>query len=164
MLSVLFAYSFGFVEFFISTWAFGDFKRKFQLPAFLIFWPFAFFGLLIRVIARLYLKAGYKLDPEDKKKELVKTGIYSMERHPGYVGYFMYSVSIQMIVQNYITAIIMTLVLWKNFMNRVIREEEALYKIFGKEYLEYAKVVKTNIPFMNDIAKVSLGISHSDKE
>lgn len=81
---------------------------------------------------------------------LVKDGIYRYVRHPGYCGWFWWSVASQMMLANPISTLGFAYFSWKFFVNRIAHEESLLEseQFFGKEYTEYKKQVPTYIPFI----------------
>lgn len=87
---------------------------------------------------------------------LVKNGVYAYERHPGYLGYFMFSVSSQLLIKNPISAVIFTLVLWRFFLERILEEELTLLKFFKGEYLDYKREVGTYIPLIEKMVNLKL--------
>jgi len=64
----------------------------------------------------------------DKKDNhvLVTSGIYSILRHPSYVGFFYWAVGTQMLLCNPISTILYGLAAWTFFRHRVAYEEQTL--------------------------------------
>ena len=80
---------------------------------------------------------------------LVTSGVFSLCRHPSYVGYFWYSIGTQVILCNPLCLIAYAIVSWKFFQERVYYEEYALLNFFGKDYLRYKRSVPSGLPFIS---------------
>uniref|UniRef100_A0A8D8Q6S9 Protein-S-isoprenylcysteine O-methyltransferase n=1 Tax=Cacopsylla melanoneura TaxID=428564 RepID=A0A8D8Q6S9_9HEMI len=110
-----------------------------------------FTGEFIRKLAIFTASTNFNHIVQMNRKEghrLVTDGIYSVFRHPSYVGWFMFSVGTQMILVNPICILGYTLASWDFFNARIYTEEEALIRFFGPEYITYQKRVKIWIPFI----------------
>jgi len=94
---------------------------------------------------------------------LVTTGVYSFVRHPGYFGFFWWSVGTQIFLANPLAAVIFMAILWRFFSRRIQYdlllhfglltycrgEEISLVEWFGDEYVDYRKRVGAWIPFIS---------------
>lgn len=80
--------------------------------------------------------------------ELVTTGIYSIWRHPSYVGWFYWSIGTQIILCNPFCFIAYLIASWTFFNERVHEEERTLLHFFGDEYVDYQSEVPTGLPFI----------------
>eukprot|EP00937_MAST-01D_sp_MAST-1D-sp2_P002971 g2971.t1 len=87
----------------------------------------------------------YEHVPQHK---LVTHGVYSWCRHPGYLGFFVWSISTQILLSNPVSAVVFAGVTWRFFEDRIAVEEELLVQFFGKQYEEYREHVPTRIPFI----------------
>jgi len=81
--------------------------------------------------------------------ELVTRGIYSLCRHPSYVGWFYWSIATQVMVMNPVCTILYALFSWKFFSYRIQEEERTLLYFFGQEYASYQRNVPTGLPFIS---------------
>jgi len=81
---------------------------------------------------------------------LVTCGVYSWCRHPGYVGWFVWSVSTQLVLGNLVCLVAYAAVAWKFFASRIPTEERLLVQFFGHEYVEYAHRVPCGLPGISD--------------
>ncbi|RUS88860.1 hypothetical protein EGW08_003405 [Elysia chlorotica] len=79
---------------------------------------------------------------------LVSWGVYSLFRHPSYVGWYCWSVGTQVMLCNPICLVTYTVVSWKFFNERIYDEEICLLNFFGEDYLDYQRKVPTGIPFV----------------
>ena len=79
---------------------------------------------------------------------LVTTGVYSLFRHPSYVGWFYWSIGTQLLVCNPICSVAYAIVSWMFFNERILEEEKLLICFFGEQYMKYKEKVGTGIPFL----------------
>lgn len=84
----------------------------------------------------------------EEHHRLVTHGIYGFVRHPGYCGFFIWSVGTQIMLLNPICIIAFAVVVWKFFAGRIPYEEFYLSQFFGDEYNEYAQRVPSGVPFV----------------
>ncbi|XP_061991419.1 protein-S-isoprenylcysteine O-methyltransferase A-like [Rosa rugosa] len=80
--------------------------------------------------------------------QLVTNGIYRVVRHPGYCGFFIWSVGTQIMLCNPISTIAFALVVWRFFQQRIPYEEFYLRQFFGSQYEEYGRRVPSGVPFV----------------
>ncbi|RWS24039.1 protein-S-isoprenylcysteine O-methyltransferase-like protein [Leptotrombidium deliense] len=142
----------------IISWVEFLFESHF-FPRLKLFWWFSVFGLflcvsgeVIRKAAMITAGANFNHVIQSYREEghvLVTHGIYSICRHPSYVGWFLWSVGTQIILVNPICIIGYTVASWMFFKNRIKAEEISLLNFFGEDYVLYQKCVKTGIPFVN---------------
>lgn len=85
----------------------------------------------------------------DEHHHLITHGIYKFIRHPGYCGFFIWSVATQVMLCNPLSIIGFAVVVWKFFSTRIPYEEYFLRQFFGIEYVEYAQQVVSGVPFVN---------------
>jgi len=83
---------------------------------------------------------------KEASHRLVKEGVYRLCRHPGYVGWFIWSCSTQVMLGNPLCFAAYFFVTWKFFQGRIPGEEAALVNFFGDEYLDYARRVPCGVP------------------
>lgn len=146
--------SFAYLEFLITTYFFPNYKNgysKFFLWSFL---PIASIGCFLRLSAFITARSNFHhliRYRKEKTHKLITTGVYGLERHPGYLGYFFFSIFSQLTIKNFLSAILFTFVLWRFFLNRIVEEEHTLLRIFGEDYLEYKENVSTHIPFIGSL-------------
>ncbi|KAL6072782.1 Protein-S-isoprenylcysteine O-methyltransferase [Balamuthia mandrillaris] len=122
------------------------------------FWPVVYVGVLvalfgqaIRLLALITAAHNFTHEiAEEKKKEhvLVTTGIYGVVRHPGYFGWFWWSVATQVVLFNPICIAGFAYASWTFFEDRIKYEEEVLIEFFGNDYKEYRSKVPTYIPLI----------------
>jgi protein-S-isoprenylcysteine O-methyltransferase len=151
--------SVSYIEFFLELLIFPSFKNSFNTFFLIAFLPLSLAGVFTRIGAFNSARSNfhhlirYKRDPDHV---LVKSGVYAYERHPGYLGYFVFSVSSQLMIKNPISSVIFTLVLWRFFLNRILDEEITLLKFFNGEYLDYKRDVGTHIPMIGKMVDLKL--------
>lgn len=108
-------------------------------------------GELVRKTGILTARRGFTHDVKMYLRddhELVTHGIYRCIRHPGYCGFFIWSVGTQVMLCNPLCTIGYALVTWRFFEKRIRYEEFFLRQFFGHQYVEYAKKVPSGIPFI----------------
>ncbi len=105
-------------------------------------------GLGIAIIARRTLGRNWSNIVDVKvDHELITNGIYSLVRHPIYLGFGLMGLGSALTFQSlgvWVYFIVLSLV----FFFRIKREEDLMTKTFPKEYLEYKKRTKALIPFL----------------
>lgn len=80
------------------------------------------------------------------RHELVTHGVYKYLRHPGYFGWFYWSLGTQLLLGNPICLVCYFMVARSFFVGRIPVEEEQLYMLFGDEYLAYKARTIIGIP------------------
>lgn len=113
-------------------------------------------GLLLVVIGECirkcaWLTAGFAFTHRIKTVKrpghiLVKNGVYSFSRHPGYLGWLIWVVGTQLLIANPVSAVLFALVAWQFFRQRIPYEEFYLAKMFGDDFICYRSKVPTRIP------------------
>eukprot|EP00933_Yihiella_yeosuensis_P080979 TRINITY_DN9450_c2_g1_i1.p1 TRINITY_DN9450_c2_g1~~TRINITY_DN9450_c2_g1_i1.p1 ORF type:complete len:295 (+),score=37.90 TRINITY_DN9450_c2_g1_i1:46-885(+) len=88
---------------------------------------------------------------KERSHVLVTEGVYRICRHPGYLGWFVWSVSTQIVLGNTICLIAYGFVSWNFFAGRIPHEEDTLVNFFGDQYLVYARQVPCGIPCISDL-------------
>ncbi|XP_058810649.1 protein-S-isoprenylcysteine O-methyltransferase [Phymastichus coffea] len=109
-------------------------------------------GELFRKIAIYTAEKNFNHMIQDKKIDghvLITHGIYSICRHPSYVGWFYWSIGTQIILQNPICLMIYTFISWIFFYDRISIEETSLLNFFGYSYIQYQNQVRTGLPFIS---------------
>jgi protein-S-isoprenylcysteine O-methyltransferase len=90
--------------------------------------------------------------------------ISSYFRHPSYAGFFYWSLGTQLVLQNLLSFVVFSFILWRFFYFRIrgesindqssalltliTVEEDALIRFFGDEYKTYRQRVPTRIPLI----------------
>ncbi len=80
--------------------------------------------------------------------KLVTSGVYSIFRHPSYVGWFVWSVGTQVLLCNPVCLVGYTVASWVFFKERIEDEEEGLILFFREDYIDYKRRVAAGIPFI----------------
>ena len=82
--------------------------------------------------------------------QLITHGLYSVVRHPGYTGWFILSISQQILLCNPLCLVAYTYMNYQFFHSRIIYEELKLFEFFGVEYEKYwYNVPYSGVPFVN---------------
>lgn len=109
-------------------------------------------GELIRKAAILTATTNFTHDIKEHRRdnhELVTSGVYSFVRHPGYLGFFLWSVATQVLLINPVCILAYAWVTWRFFQARIAYEEWFLRRFFGAQYERYAERVPSGIPFVH---------------
>lgn len=80
--------------------------------------------------------------------QLITGGIYRFLRHPSYFGYFWWFVGSQVLLENWLLAIVGCYRLHKFFSARIEYEEGFLMSFFGDDYRDYRARTPVGIPFI----------------
>ncbi len=108
-------------------------------------------GELVRKAAIISAKSSFTLSIKAQRQpehHLIKSGIYRHCRHPGYLGWMIWSVGTQVLLQNPICFLIFAYWSWMFFKERIPYEEELLLEMFGSEYRDYAEKTRIWLPFI----------------
>jgi len=108
-------------------------------------------GQILRSSAMIYASTNFSHSVQLKKANshrLVTQGVYSYFRHPSYAGFFYWSLGTQVVLQNPVSFVVFSVILWRFFYFRIRVEEQALIRFFGDEYKSYRQRVSTRIPFV----------------
>ena len=109
-------------------------------------------GQYFRVSAEFTAKSNFTHQISFQKKtshELVTHGVYAFSRHPSYFGWFLWSVSTQVMIWNPIWAVGFCIASHTFFKSRIQMEEKLLTNFFGTKYILYKQKVPTRIPFID---------------
>lgn len=79
---------------------------------------------------------------------LVTSGIYSICRHPGYSGWFLWALSTQIVLANPLSFVVFFAVIWRFFRIRIQVEDNTLNAFFGGRYRQYRRETWSGIPFI----------------
>jgi len=91
--------------------------------------------------------------------ELNTTGIYSLVRHPLYIGNFLMWLGPVLFVRSPVFLIIFILVYWLYYERIIFAEEQFLRKKFGDAYDIYSEKVRAVLPRIKGFVKPSLSFS-----
>eukprot|EP01104_Vermistella_antarctica_P010029 TRINITY_DN2643_c0_g1_i4.p1 TRINITY_DN2643_c0_g1~~TRINITY_DN2643_c0_g1_i4.p1 ORF type:complete len:144 (-),score=28.04 TRINITY_DN2643_c0_g1_i4:4-435(-) len=138
-----------FVEYFVELLLFPSLK-SFSLPLYVGIIITAV-GQIGRIVALHTARANFTHQIAEVKQEkhvLVTSGIYQLSRHPGYAGWFWWSVGTQVVMFNPLCIAAYAYTSWMFFKARIAYEEELLIKFFGDDYEKFKKSTRTLIPFI----------------
>ncbi|OMJ28080.1 Protein-S-isoprenylcysteine O-methyltransferase [Smittium culicis] len=79
---------------------------------------------------------------------LVTNGVFNIDRHPSYIGFFFWATGLQIMLMNPLSFIVFVYVLMNFFIRRARYEENTLNIFFGNEYKKYKEKVPTLIPIL----------------
>ena len=115
----------------------------------------SFIGLGIRCMVVGYTPTGTsgRNTREQEAKTLNITGMYSIVRHPLYLGNFIITLGLTLFIQVWWLALIIILAFWLYYERIIFAEEEFLYNNFGDLFLEWAAKTHTFIPIFKNWRK-----------
>lgn len=121
----------------------------------------SFIGLGIRVYTVGYTpeNTSGRNTKIQKADVLNTTGIYSMVRHPLYVGNFFMWMGIAMLVQSLWYMFAFVLIYWIYYERIMFAEEQFLRRKFGDVYLEWSKKTPAFIPSTKNYSSPSISFS-----
>lgn len=121
---------------------------RFDLTWQLICVGLALFGLLIRAFTAGYAHSGTSgTNTRGQQASYLNTsGIYSMVRHPLYVGNFFAWLGVSLFFKQWWIALIIALIFWIYYERIMFAEEEFLRDKFGQTYLDWAGKTPAFIP------------------
>lgn len=128
----------------------------------LIFLGISLFGETIRIYAVGYAPrntSGRNTAAGQIADELNTTGIYSLVRHPLYVGNFFMWLGPVLFLRTVVFVIIFILVYWLYYERIMFAEEQFLRGRFGDAYDKWSEKVKAVIPRFKGFVKPSLPFS-----
>ncbi|XP_055548110.1 protein-S-isoprenylcysteine O-methyltransferase [Wyeomyia smithii] len=137
------------VEFFVEVHYFPEMKTHRIL--WLIGLSLCLTGEVLRKLAMITASKNFSHIVQFERHqghELVTTGVYSLMRHPSYVGWFWWSIGTQVVLDNPVCFVIYTIASWKFFHDRIFMEEITLLNFFGEDYYKYQQRVPTGLPFI----------------
>jgi protein-S-isoprenylcysteine O-methyltransferase Ste14 len=92
-------------------------------------------------------------------EEINKTGMYSIVRHPLYLGNFLIILGISMVTYLWWFVLISVLIFWLYYERIAFAEEEFLRRKFGDEYLEWANKTPAVVPRFRNWKSPEIGFS-----
>lgn len=121
----------------------------------------SFLGFIIRIYAIGTTPKGTSGRNRDEQvaESLNTTGIYSMVRHPLYLGNYLMWMGIVVFSFNIYFIIIVSLLFWIYYERIMFAEERFLEKKFGEAYLEWSKKVPAFFPSFGKRIKSSFPFS-----
>jgi protein-S-isoprenylcysteine O-methyltransferase Ste14 len=104
-------------------------------------------GLVVRAIAIVTLGNAFSANVAIRSSQkLQRSGLYSVVRHPSYLGMEIIFVAVGIWGHNWGSMAVMIGLPTASVMYRIHVEEKALRSAFGAEYDEYAKTTKRLVP------------------
>jgi protein-S-isoprenylcysteine O-methyltransferase Ste14 len=97
-------------------------------------------GMILRLISVYTLGWLFTVDVTIRDNHLIKKdGIYRIIRHPAYSGSLLSFVGLGISLNNWLSLVVITLLMTFSFLYRIKIEEKVLINQFGKDYLDYKK-------------------------
>jgi protein-S-isoprenylcysteine O-methyltransferase Ste14 len=83
-----------------------------------------------------------------EEQPVISAGPYRVIRHPGYAGYLLAIVGIGVLINNWISLVVVIAAMAGGFIYRITVEERALTRDLGGRYQSYAESRKRLIPYI----------------
>jgi len=121
----------------------------------------SFIGLIVRAYTIGTTPKGTSgRNTEQQVAEVLNsTGIYSIVRHPLYLGNFLMWIGIVMFTMNFYFVIIVSLAYWLYYERIMFAEERFLEKKFGQAYLDWSLKAPAFIPQFSNFVKSPVSFS-----
>jgi protein-S-isoprenylcysteine O-methyltransferase Ste14 len=108
-----------------------------------------FIGIILRLTIIATLGQFFTVDVTIKQNhKLKRNGFYKYLRHPSYSASLLSFIGFGIMLNNWISLALVTILILMAFIIRIKIEERALIEHFGTEYLDYKKSTKGIIPFI----------------
>ena len=106
-------------------------------------------GLVIRWTSIIQLDKGFTVDVSIGKDHRLKTdGLYSVVRHPSYLGIILFLAGLSLVMNSLLSVAIVVLPVVAALLYRIHVEEDLLLESFGEEYRKYQKKTRRLLPFI----------------
>lgn len=148
----LIAMGFSLLEYLLSLNMFPDVKQQFLNCTIIIGLVGILLGELVRKMAWLTARHAFTHCIQFAKRpnhSLITSGVYSWCRHPGYLGWFLWALSTQVLLANPISFIAFSVVTWRFFSVRIAVEDNTLNFFFGAKFRQYRGKTWSGIPFIS---------------
>lgn len=110
---------------------------------------FIIIGIIFRLLIIKSLGRFFTVDVTIRENHQLKTdGFYHYLRHPSYFASLLSFVGFGISLNNWVSLIIITIIMLSAFIRRIKVEEAVLLEQFGIEYENYKKITKALIPFV----------------
>lgn len=121
----------------------------------------SFLGLIVRCLTVGYVPKGTygRNTKEQRATTLNTTGMYSIVRHPLYLGNFIIFLGITLFVEVWWFALIAILAFWLYYERIIFAEEEFLRKKYGALFLEWAEKTPAFLPKFKNWQQPSIPFS-----
>jgi protein-S-isoprenylcysteine O-methyltransferase Ste14 len=104
-------------------------------------------GLVVRIVAIWTLGRAFSANVAIRSEQkLLRSGLYSVVRHPSYLGMEIIFLAAGLWTHNWTSLALMVVPPTAAVLYRIHVEEVALRSAFGSEYAEYAKTTKRLVP------------------
>jgi len=106
-------------------------------------------GMILRFAAIWSLGRFFTVDVTIRENHIVKqSGLYKAIRHPSYLGSLLSFIGFGFSLNNWVSVVLITVLLTWAMLHRIAIEEKVLVKQFGEEYISYMKHSRRLIPWI----------------
>lgn len=105
-------------------------------------------GIIMRYLSIKHLGKSFShyIEVDKNEQDLVIIGIYKWIRHPSYLGFYLYTIGLQLYLNNLLTGMLCVIILKLFFTKRIKFEEHFLIKNYGERYIKYRSQTRSFIP------------------
>jgi protein-S-isoprenylcysteine O-methyltransferase Ste14 len=121
----------------------------------------SFFGLLVRMLTHGHTPArtSGRNTKRQVARELNTAGMYSVVRHPLYLGNYLIGLGIVLLLWVWWLPVIYTLAFWVYYERIMFAEEAFLQEKFGREFTDWSAVTPAFLPKLSLWRRPALGFS-----
>lgn len=131
---------------FVGAWSF---TKRVQLPMFAVGVSLILLGSLLRRYCWRTLGQYFTGDVRARSDQpVIRTGPYSLVRHPSYTAGMMMFIGIGLALGNWVSLALLTIATIATYSYRVVIEERTLLDTIGEPYGSYMKERKRFIPYI----------------
>ncbi len=132
--------------FIVNSYLYGSYRQNHFWILFCLL--VSFFGLAIRIytIGRIYSGTSGRNTQGQVAEKLNSTGIYSIVRHPLYLGNFFIWLGISLYVREWWVTLLFVLIFWLYYERIMFAEEQFLRVKFGEDFDKWAEKTPAFIP------------------
>ena len=106
-------------------------------------------GFMIRIYSILTLRQYFTYSvAKVEDHSIIDTGLYSVIRHPGYLGQFIIFIGISTSISNWLSILLMMIPVTLGYLYRIKVEEKFMVEQLGEDYLNYQERTKRLIPII----------------
>jgi protein-S-isoprenylcysteine O-methyltransferase Ste14 len=106
-------------------------------------------GFMIRIYSILTLRQYFTYAvAKVENHKIIDTGLYSVIRHPGYLGQFIIFIGISTSISNWLSVLLMMIPVTLGYLYRIKVEEKFMVEQLGEDYLNYQERTKRLIPMI----------------
>ena len=132
--------------FIVNSYLYGGYRQNHFWVLFCLLVSFFGFAIRIYTIGHIYRGTSGRNTQEQVAEKLNSTGIYSVVRHPLYLGNFFIWLGISLYVREWWVTLLFILIFWLYYERIMFAEEQFLRVKFGEDFDKWAEKTPAFIP------------------